>query len=179
LWAHLPGPLVVPLLEPRGGASVRLPWSALGEEQWAAVVEGWAALRADAAGARAAFGAIPEQHAMLAVDAGVLSDNAADRALLSALWERFAEQLALRVESRRSAGGVSAALPLLFGAPPSQTERAVELMGPPERLLELDEAELDGVRRWLLDRVHARTAAWRDAYALLGEVERGLAPVRY
>ena len=179
LWAHLPGPLVVPLLEPRGGASVRLPWSALGEEQWAAVVEGWAALRADAAGARAAFSAIPEQHAMLAVDAGVLSDNAADRALLSALWERFAEQLALRVESRRSAGGVSAALPLLFGAPPSQTERAVELMGPPERLLELDEAELDGVRRWLLNRVHARTAAWRDAYALLGEVEHGLAPVRY
>lgn len=178
LWAHLPGSLVLPLLEPRGGASARVPWSALGEEQWAAVVEGWRALQSDAQGARAAFSAIPEAQAMLMVDAGVLSESAEDRALLSALWERFPEQLAQRVEALCSAGGVSAALPLLLGAPPSQTGHAVELMGPPELLLELDEAELDGVRHWLLERVHERTAAWRDAYALLAALEQGVAPFR-
>lgn len=174
-WAHVPGALLVPLLEPRGGASARVPWSAFGEEQWAAVVEGWAALRDGAAGARAAFDAIPEEQAMLAVDADVLSRG--DAAALSALWERFPTQLAARVESLRSAG-VSATLPLLLGAPPARTHEAVELLGPAAPLLELDEAELDDVRRWLLSRVRGRASGWQDAYGLLAQVEQGLWPLR-
>ncbi len=177
-WAHLPPALLVPLLEPRGGASARVPWSAFGEAQWAALVEGWAALRADGDGARAAFGAIPEAQAMLAVDAGMLSGDGADRAALSALWLRFPKQLAARFKSQSSSGGLSTALPLVLGAPPEQTARAVELLGPSGPLLELGEADLDGVRRWLLDCVHARVANWHEAYALLAGIEQGLAPLR-
>lgn len=177
-WAHLPPPLLSPLLGPRGGASTHVPWSAFGEQQWAAVVEYWAALRADADGARAAFDAMPEEQAMLAIDAGVLGDDTADRAALSALWERFASELAARVEARRAADGLPAALPLLLGAPPSRTQSAVGLLGPAAALLELDETALDRVRHWLHDRVHERAPAWHEAFALLTELEQGLAPVR-
>ncbi len=178
-WPHLPGSLLVRLLAPRGGASTRVPWSELGEEQWAAVVEGWASLRADAEGARTAFGAIPEEQAMLAVDAGVLTDAEADRAALSALWGRFPEQLSARFEAQRSAAGLAQALPLLLGAPPARTLDATRLMGSAASLLELDERDLDQVRAWLSERVRARAPAWRDAYTLLARVEEGLSPMRH
>jgi len=187
------------LLAARGGASTRLPYGVFGDAQWAAFVESWAVLGADPAGARAAWSAIPQAHALWAVRAGVLpgksaadrvapgksaadrvapGKSAADRVALSTLWERFPAEFRERVTALRSEAGLAGALPLLLGAPAAQTTAVVELLGPVDPLLELDEPELDDVRRWLVRRVHARVEGWRMAYALLAGLEQGVAAAR-
>jgi hypothetical protein len=176
LFAHAPPEALERLLpmlaDGLASASVHF-----GDEQWQALIR---ALGSGALGGQSlagVFGAIDRDHAveLLATAGAPLGDGAG----LAVLWSRFPELLVAALRTRLELDPQRAPT-LLDAAPLEHTGAVVDALR--RRLLsttsaELATAVLDGMRRWLHARVAARAPAWREAYAVLAEIERRLFPV--
>jgi hypothetical protein len=177
LFAHAPPePLaqLLPALEPEDLAAASAHFA---DEQWQAFV------RAVASGALAGkalagvFAIIGREHVeeLLGIGAAELSDAEG----LAALWARLPAVTAAALRARLELDPRRART-LIDAAPFEHTGAVVDALR--RRLLsttstELSAPALDHVRRWLHARIAARAPDWRDAYAVLAEIERRLQPL--
>jgi hypothetical protein len=178
LLAHAPGQALERLLPALAAGELALACTHFREEQWGALVRAASAGTLDSRVLAGAFALIGHEHAeeLVAGGAGAPFENIAG---LAVLWSRFPAVVLAALRARlerqeRSAGS------LLDAAPLEQTAAVVDALR--RRLLssaspELGALTLDHVRRWLHARIRARAPAWREAYAVLAEIERRLAPL--
>jgi len=122
------------------------------------------------------FRLVPEPALSAAVDAACRSGQ---REALGVLWSRFPDALTgALVEVLGNAEAAARRGLLLDTAPPSVTGIVVESLAEVEDLLRGHAANLAALRRFLHAQIGARGPGFRDAYALLDEIEEHLEDVR-
>lgn len=197
LWAHLPGGVLDAMWDrwtPLAGA---WPYASFGRPQWLAFVTTWSRRWQGAPSGTwtAAFEAMDLEWAQRALrDGDVLhvteggapssstapSTTSPARAVLRVVWRRFPEWATTLLLEKIAQGDAVAIRSLLDSFPEPVPGRGSLVSTLSEALSRRDAPApaLDEGRRWLHSRVTARTADWRDAHQLLGELERRRARAR-
>jgi hypothetical protein len=122
------------------------------------------------------FRLIPEALVGAAVDPACRAEH---REGLGVLWTRSPAELTRVLVEELLAARPTAARELLFEtAPPGVTPEVLARLPPVSGLLRGPAASLTAVRRFLHGRVAERAPGFRDAYALLDELEGRLAALR-
>ena len=175
LFTHAPGRLLEVLLPELDARELAALASRFGEEQWQALARAASAGTLAPRSLTAICAAIDHEHAERLLALPTFDDPEA----LAALWTRVPGSVAAALRTRLDRDGTGGPR-VLESAPPEQTAAAVDVLR--RRLLasgapELAPEALERVRRWLHARIASRAPAWREAYALLAELERRLAPV--
>lgn len=171
-WPSIPLALFKRLL--RDERAFDLPYTALGIEHWRAAVEAeesFPHLFENPAACRA----VPEEMAehLLARPELGLSQEA-----LRVLWERFPKLLLVTLRKRRDGDRGEGFVDMLLSAPDASTAEIVATLAQRGSALDLPESSLHGLRQWLYARVMQRTPGWREAYALLSNIENELVLAR-
>lgn len=178
-WPHLPVLSFDAAWQRWAERAPHFPYAAFEKTQWACFVKHWCrelALtppRWPLAHWRAAFAAIEQSWAAHAFDESDLLRGAPPGAseLLEVLWRRFPAWLGELVAAALMLANPAGLSLLLAAAPPAETRALVATLTAELGKRSAGSAAIDVARAWLRRQVVARGAGWRDAYALLGELE--------
>ncbi len=179
LWPHLPAEVLQTAWPRWAPQSSAWPFHCFARPQWLAFASSWGRHWLEHAGAdwQPAFELMDFEAVERALTLARFFDgpDAQCLRLLPTLWRRFPAWL-LEVTSQRLAQGDVHAVSRLLRSAPSRLD--AELLPALSRELSRRSTEqpmLDEARSWLVGRVSARARHWRDAYALLVELESRLA----
>jgi hypothetical protein len=175
LWPHLPSELMDAVWTRWAPLSATWPFAHFGRGQWLAFVTCWRRRWLEnAATPVAAFDAMDLEWAERAVREGDVlhAPESAARAVAHVLWQRFpAWTLQLVIENVD--GGDAVALAVLLGSVPAAARAGlVRALSESLSKKSAQRSALDEARRWLHSEVTRRAPGWREAYALLAELEQ-------
>lgn len=161
LWHELPPELAGAVLERCARDGVAAPVSALGERHWAALV-----------GNLSKLALMPDLLAALpdALVPGLL-ETAPPAPYLRALWASFPNAVSAALARHLADGRFELAAALTAEAP-ANTSSIARAWRERAELDRVPDPALTPLRRWLHARVGERAPGWREAYALLADIER-------
>jgi hypothetical protein len=166
LQAFLPPERFETLLSRAGNQSDRIDFGLLGEEHWQKFVE----LTASASLSPPVLRKMPAQH--LARALSTFSLASVERASLAALWQRAPDAVLAAAATLSGKGEAARALELVVSAPSQHLLAADQRLRELAMSRELDPEVRDELRRVLYERVRTRARGFRDAFALLCELEK-------
>ncbi len=171
-WSTIPKALLTELLQDPRAAQV--PYQHFSLEQWSAFVE-TAERSVLFVKDVSAFAIMPERVARECLTRVAVSLH---RSALTRLWERFSdlllERLRLSLEQRK----LEEAFQLMAPAPATHTAQIAGWLRQHLNLFELGPSLMNTLRSFLAQRSAVREDGWREAYALLCDVEDTVAPVQ-
>jgi hypothetical protein len=177
-WPHLPVLAFSAVWQRWAGLAPRFPYASFDKPQWGSFVKHWCQELARSTPRwplvhwRAAFDAIDQGWAAHACDeSGLLVRAPADASVLfEVLWRRYPAWLMELVGAALLLANPGGLALLLAAAPPDQSPALVSKLssGLDKRS---GSGSVDAARAWLRRQIVQRRAGWRDAYALLGELE--------